>query len=398
MVLQNNPKWNENTEYALGLHKKLISSLGCWPEYFDKSSEIKSKIFTTTQIAVVMILIKNFISYGKCGTDEELIDGLILITLSSLSIMKIILPWYYKNLQINILNSVIDDWFFVNDDKSRKIMLKYAKIGRIVLIIQSIGTYGSFIPLMTRYPSVIEITNEYNNDTVFLRNTLFGPRCWISMTMSWYLYIGYYIILSIDILILGTSFVGSHVFLFSIAMHLCGQFEILSNSIKNINVNEYYKQRFFIKNFVKRHNHLLEVLKKFEKACNLLIFIEVYANIFLIVMNGFLMLRSLDTFDKILTLKTLVRMFLLYLQIYLYSWIGEYSSYWSSHLQLSIYNRNWYDLEPKIIKDLSFIISRSQYEFHLTAGKIQNMNMSSFKNIIKSIFSLLSILRLMFDN
>ncbi|XP_044019753.1 uncharacterized protein LOC122860115 [Aphidius gifuensis] len=264
MVLQNNPKWNENTEYALGLHKKLISSLGCWPEYFDKSSEIKSKIFTTTQIAVVMILIKNFISYGKCGTDEELIDGLILITLSSLSIMKIILPWYYKNLQINILNSVIDDWFFVNDDKSRKIMLKYAKIGRIVLIIQSIGTYGSFIPLMTRYPSVIEITNEYNNDTVFLRNTLFGPRCWISMTMS--------------------------------------------------------------------------------------------------------------------------------------CWIGEYSSYWSSHLQLSIYNRNWYDLEPKIIKDLSFIISRSQYEFHLTAGKIQNMNMSSFKNIIKSIFSLLSILRLMFDN
>ncbi|KAF7997269.1 hypothetical protein HCN44_005546 [Aphidius gifuensis] len=291
----------------------------------------------------------------------------------------------------------MNDWYCVND-KSRKIMLKYAKIGRIVLIIQFIGAYGSLIPMISRYPSIVVEANGYNNDTILLRSIPLGPRCWIPMTLSWYLYVGYYFLLCIDLLILSTAFVGSDIFVFTIAMHICGQFKILYNSIENINYHKNRKQQcLIIENFVIRHNELIEILEQFEEACNVIIFFEVFANIFVICITGFILLQSFNLSKGQMEFSLIARMFVLFTQLFLYSYIGENLTNRAKNLQSVIYNSNWHDLSPKIIKDMTFIISRSQYEFHLTAGKTRNMNMSNFKDIVKSIFSYLSILRLMFE-
>ncbi|XP_044017906.1 uncharacterized protein LOC122858575 [Aphidius gifuensis] len=297
--VDNKIKWNTNTEYALGNHKKVIRFLGYWAkDKFDNSLKTRVAIMNIVHISCAIVFIKNFIVYGNCGSSEELVDALTLMSGSFLAILKNTLPWFQKNLYNDILDFLIDDWSDINNNnnKSRKIMFKYAKISRIVLFIQLLGAYGSLISLIAHYPSTNQIMNEYNNDSIFVRNIPYGPRCWISLTMPWNLYVGFYIILCVDLFFLTTSFIGSDVFLFTIAIHVCGQFEILYNSMEAV-----------------------------------------------------------------------------------------------------IYNSNWDDLSPKIIKDMTFIIARSQYEFNLTAGKMQNMNLSNFKDIVKSIFSYLSILRLMFE-
>nr|AZQ24922.1 odorant receptor [Aphidius gifuensis] len=394
-------KWNKNTEYAFGLQRKIISFLGYWPKNeFNKSSKIKIGILNITQMFIVIFFIKNLIVSGNCGSGEELVDALTFILVSLLAILKNSLPWFQKIFYTDILNFLIDDWFYFYNisNKSHDIMLKYAKIGRIVLLIQVLGTYGAMIPVIMRYPSTIQVLNEYNNDTILARNFPLGPPCWISMTMSWNLYIGFYVIFYIDLCILVTSFVASDVFLFTIAMHICGQFQILYNSMDNINnYKNYQQQRFIVKNFVIRHNQLLIMLKNFEKICNKIIFCEVMGNTFLICISGFIVLQSFDFSQNKLEFGLVVRMFILFLQLFLYSYAGENLTNRAKNLQSVIYNSSWDDLSPKIIKDMTFIILHTQYEFYLTAGKMQNMNLSNFKNIVKSIFSYLSVLRLMFQ-
>ncbi|KAF7997271.1 hypothetical protein HCN44_005548 [Aphidius gifuensis] len=340
MVLDNKTKWNENTEYAFGLQKKLITFLGYWPEYFDdKLSKTKAIIWSTTQLFVVIIFINNFNIHGNCGTAEELIDSLTMMTTSSLSILKILLSWCQRNLYKIILNSLIKDWYYSHNNESREIMLKYAKIGRVILIVQFFGAYGSLIPLIARYPSTNQIINEYNNDSIFVRNIPYGPRCWISMTMPLYIYVGYYLILCIHITIMATAYIGVGIFMFTIAMHVCGQLDILYSTIKMIDADENYQQQhFYLKNFIKRHNHLLENLNKFETICSVIFFCEILSNIFIICLSGIMMLRALQHFDNVLAFKMFARMFVLLLQLFLYNLIGEILSNKTENLQIAIYN------------------------------------------------------------
>ncbi|XP_044016656.1 uncharacterized protein LOC122857846 [Aphidius gifuensis] len=286
----NNVKWNKDTEYALGLHKKLINFLGYWPTEYQKLAKIRVIIISVILIAVVIIFIRNFILYGNCGTDEELAETLIIATANIMSIIKVLLSWYHKNHYNYIINSLIKDWHCVNDNNSRKIMLKYAKIGRNILIFQLLGSYGTLISLFIRYPSTDEVVNKYNNDTILLRNIPYGLRCWIPLTMPWNLYVGHYLMLCINGFVTVTAYIGGCLFMFTIAIHICGQFDILHNSIENvIGVENYKQQCFIIKKFVIRHNELLEILKQFEEACNIIIFFEVFTNAIGICINANLM-------------------------------------------------------------------------------------------------------------
>lgn len=80
----------------------------------------------------------------------------------------------------------------------------------------------------------------------------------------------------------------------------------------------------------------------------------------------------------------------------MYSYVGEQLTTHMGKLQVAIYNTQWYNMRPSIVRDMSFIIMRSNYEFHLTAGNMYIMNLENYKNIVKAMGSYFSILRLMF--
>lgn len=227
--------------------------------------------------------------FGNCGSSTELVDVLSLITTSSLAVIKVVLPWYQQIKLNHIVSSAIKDWNIV-DPKSRYIMLKYARVGRIVLIVQMFGAYMTIFPLIiTRLPGyyVQESYNNFGNETLLLRNIPIGPRCWISLEMPRYLYFAYYCFMCFHLIILATAYLGCDVFLFGTCMHVVSQFEILYKSVEEIDGNENnHQQRQLIIKFTKRHNHLLELASEFERAYNIIIFFVVGANIFLISISG----------------------------------------------------------------------------------------------------------------
>nr|QNL15082.1 olfactory receptor 138 [Aulacocentrum confusum] len=120
------------------------------------------------------------------------------------------------------------DWSNVTHKKHHEIMLKYAYMGRIVFIIQMVGSYITIIPLIFgNLPNISLVINEENNTDIMYRNILVGPNCWVSPFMSTTIYLLYYSLLTADIIILCAAYNGGDVYIFGIAMHLCGQFQLL---------------------------------------------------------------------------------------------------------------------------------------------------------------------------
>ncbi|XP_044594929.1 odorant receptor 82a-like [Cotesia glomerata] len=394
-------KWNSDTTYALGPYKLLTRSIGIWPlDHFGKVIFLQVFLNSFIQCLIIIIFIDELITKGNCGLITDTVDALSLIATSILSVCKIILPLVYKKRMYFIVNSAIEDWANVHDKKSKTIMLKYAFAGRIVFIIQMIGAYMTIVPLIFGNPPTIHkfSSDQLSDNATMLRNIPIGPNCWVSTSISMSIYFAYYGLVTVHLVILCTAYIGGDVYIFGIAMHVCGQFKLLYTDMESLDGKKnFFSLRKQINQLSQRHTYLIKLANEFERTFNLIILLQVAANTFIIGISGILLLWGLKTGNSNIIIAALIRIYLLFFQLYIYSFIGESLSTQTRNLQLAIYNCKWYQMSPILAKDLLFIIMRTNYPFHLTAGKICNMNISSFKDLVKMMFSYFSIIRLMFE-
>ncbi|KAK0164888.1 hypothetical protein PV328_003455 [Microctonus aethiopoides] len=281
--------WNSNTNYALGLYKTLGRALGIWPlKYFDIFSYIRVAFIAIIQLWMSIDLTQQLLIKGNCGDVTELVDVLSLITCGILTATKVIILKIYEHNVYVIVNSAVEDWTKVMDKKSRRIMFKYAKIGRTVFIIQMIGAYAAGFPLIfARLPFITALWDDRTNTNMIIRQVPIGPSCWISPDLSAYNYAICYIVQSIQLFIVCTGYIGSDTYFFGIAMHVCGQFELLHMRIENLDkIKDNVSQRREIIKFSKRHKHLLTLADNFEQTFNIIILAQVGADTILICISG----------------------------------------------------------------------------------------------------------------
>lgn len=101
--------------------------------------------------------------------------------------------------------------------------------------------------------------------------------------------------------------------------------------------------------------------------------------------------------DTATAINAVIIIYVMNLQIFLYSYAGDRLTSGIENLHVAIYGSSWYDLPQKTIKDLSFIMLRVNKTFNITAGKIYPMNIDSFKNILKAMLSYFSVMQAMFE-
>ncbi|KAG9435152.1 odorant receptor Or1-like [Apis mellifera carnica] len=83
------------------------------------------------------------------------------------------------------------------------------------------------------------------------------------------------------------------------------------------------------------------------------------------------------------------------LNTFLICYIGEVLTERCKEIRNMVYMTNWYRLPDKDILNLIMIITRSGVEYKMTAGKIIDISVITFGNIIKTVFVYLNILRQM---
>lgn len=212
------------------------------------------------------------------------LDSISTIGLIPITAMSIIIPCIQRKNMYYTFQFMIDDWITEHDSNSREIMLRYAKIGRYILIIQVVGSLCGSAQIIGQ--CLPQFNYNYSDNSSHGRNLPYGPPCWVPDSITEFHYLLIYNLLAVDLILVSIIFNGYDSLIFNLVMHLCGQFEILSNSIENFSsTNSNGKSdnvQCKIIVFLKRHNSLIIFLNCCEKLIDIVVMSNLLVNCFII--------------------------------------------------------------------------------------------------------------------
>jgi len=106
-----------------------------------------------------------------------------------------------------------------------------------------------------------------------------------------------------------------------------------------------------------------------------------------VYVSGFQLILALKLHDAVMIIKTITVLGTFLLELFFYSFVGDYLKCQIEEVAQSIYSCNWHSLSIKLMRNVLFVIMRSQFV----------VNIETFMIILKSSFSYLSLLRKMMD-
>ncbi|XP_039312124.1 uncharacterized protein LOC113004326 [Solenopsis invicta] len=124
-------------EWAIGLQRSMLKIVGLWPQQSqDQHKEFFSKfwmLFNAT-IIIFVLAIPALIELIKVWGDMIQITENLQFTLPILTTtIKIFIMWYKKGDLSMLINMIVKDWMRIKMNEERKIMLKNARITRLLV-------------------------------------------------------------------------------------------------------------------------------------------------------------------------------------------------------------------------------------------------------------------------
>jgi hypothetical protein len=85
------------------------------------------------------------------------------------------------------------------------------------------------------------------------------------------------------------------------------------------------------------------------------------------------------------------------LQLALYSLVGDYLKSQVNGVGYFVYQSAWYNLPVGLMKSVIFILMRTRCSVALRAGRLIEVNLSTYMSILKTSVSYLSVLHAMME-
>ncbi|GAB1860151.1 Odorant receptor [Camponotus japonicus] len=380
--------WNEDAVYALSSYKTLAWFVGTWPIEDDTLySKLRWLFAIVSEILLVITLLMEV--YLACeNSSGDPIDTYVVTASAMLVIVKLTLLRLQRSTLSTNLFSAIQDWCSVEDAKSRDIMIQHARMARIISLSLFYSGFFAFMLYMLRLLPVVTA----NERTFYLPTSCLFE----SVTSLQYVLITFYQVVQLFIAYAGNCctegiFVG-------ITLHLCGQLELLMIDFRQISRRRHkQKEGSLVEEFVVRHRRLLRLTETIENTYNIIILTQIFTSAILICITGFGLIESLHVHDTIMTTKSIVIMIVMLLQSFIYSFAGDNLRDQSEALSFAVYDSNWCDFSTNDIRDLSFIMVKTNIPIRLTAGKFFYVTRATFTDILKTAVSYLSALRVMIE-
>nr|UEN71249.1 olfactory receptor 66 [Gregopimpla kuwanae] len=304
--------WNADIVHAFGLYKMVNQIIGIWPlNCHDLFSKARVLVITILQISMTANLFRELKS--DCVTAEEVVTFLGLMGVSVIALVKIMVLRLNQQRMNLLIRTAVEDWSKVEDTEERSIMREHASTGRFVFIFQMSSAYATIVSMILGSlpffnQEIMEGAMEnnvynYSNFSVsspppFLLTTSprnsqrtlpMGTACFVA-DMPTVLYGLIYIVQVIQLMTTAAGNIGTDVYFFGVALHVCGQFELLKTSFKKFGQEpDIHKCRMELKQLVRRHNQLIILSNNFEETFNLLILAQLCLNSFYMSLLGILL-------------------------------------------------------------------------------------------------------------
>ncbi|XP_058790810.1 uncharacterized protein LOC131664008 isoform X3 [Phymastichus coffea] len=170
------------------------------------------------------------------------------------------------------------------------------------------------------------------------------------------------------------------------------QLQILHNDFMDLDYDDHLVGRSYLISLIKRHQAEIRSAEALQSMFSQSSLQQILLSCLMICVNGFKLIVSLSNQDADVVMY-LVCLVLTLLQILCYCEPGNELIVQSQSLDEAIYQSAWIKMDKNSIKNLSFIIQRSQKPVAITAGSIYELSLQNFMQIVKASMSGLSMLQ-----
>ncbi|XP_012526719.1 odorant receptor 22c [Monomorium pharaonis] len=188
-------------------------------------------------------------------------------------------------------------------------------------------------------------------------------------------------------------------FLIILVLHVCGQIDIMRQKLSAItqgNVRQSVNENV-MKTLIVRHQQIIAFSKNIEALYSNIALIQFVSNTLVICCLGFLIVISIGApGGSMVLIKSVFFYIVMSLEAFIYCFVGEHLCTKSEMISESMYESLWYELSPSQNRDIHILMIRSQKHLTLTIGKVVDLSLKQFANILKASASYVSVLHAMY--
>ncbi|XP_011684389.1 PREDICTED: odorant receptor 82a-like [Wasmannia auropunctata] len=392
---------NEHHDYSLQLNRWFLKPIGAWPESraTTTAERLLSRVIQTTCYALIAFTVVPCMLYFYFEEQDDLDTKMNSVGPVSHWIMSGInytsLLWRGEDIR-RCIEHMESDWCTVSRRADRAAMLRHAKFGRSVAGFCAVFMHGgvfSYSVVNSLTPPIVDATG---NGTVSAPRRL--PCPFYSKLLDTSRDPANEIVLLMQFLsgfVANSITVGACSLAAVFAMHVCGQFAVLYmwlNELIDEGKDERTAERK-LANIVEHHLRVLNFVSRFEKIMNQICMVELVGCTLNLCLLGYCSIKEWNARNtKTITTYGLVFVSVSF-NIFIFCYIGEIITEQCKKVGEMAYFTNWYRLPHKTALGMVLIISRSSVVIKITAGKLVQLSLITFGDVIKTSAAYLNILR-----
>ncbi|KAF3054323.1 Odorant receptor 169 [Nylanderia fulva] len=383
--------------WAIKINRLSLELVGLWP----KTDEVAKRRLGSdirTGFAFIMIAIVSGIPYIHAlirvwGNMALMIDNLrVTIPVITISLELVIMRWK-QTVVLTIVETMAEDWTATKLSTERDVMIKQARIARLLIIFGYIIVATSFTILIIlpcfgvqiRYP-----TNLTDRNKLLPLQTYY-----IYDTDKDLLYVLTFLSQAIGILMSAIIFIAINAFLGFVILHICGQLENFKQRIiKLVSCEDFNKA---LSSSIVTHLRLIRYADNIENTYTLILFLLVLQFGIVFCLCGFIILIVIS--DEKLTAANfsqisylLSSVICLLSQTFFYCFGGDLITEQCNAVYQTICDLEWYTLEPRKARNLILLMLVAKEPFRITAGKVLPLKMTTFCSLLKTTAGYISVL------
>ncbi|XP_015431105.1 PREDICTED: odorant receptor 4-like [Dufourea novaeangliae] len=391
----NNVHHAEDYDYSIQVNRWILQPIGVWPS-INKLSKAKwflSFLLNLACHAVIMFTVAPCLMF-ILFEDESIHMRMKAIGPMSAMLMGELNYWSLSLKTKDILRcfDYLDtDWKMVGRPQDRRVMLKNAKVGRMVVTVAAfalnIGVFSH--SLMAGFKKM-----EFNigNDTYAMLRL--PCPCYSKLIDARYSPINeiVFFVQVLSGLIVNLVTVGAYGFAAVFAMHVCGQLSIAMSYLDELvepNMDQPNAQEK-LGDIVDIHLRALNFVSHIEDVMHLTCLIELTGCTLNMCMLEYYMITESSK-------ENAVAYGVIYLSmtfnVFIFCYIGEKISEQGEMVGEKAYMTEWYRLPYKTASGLILVILRSSTVTKITAGKVLPMSIATFASVVKTSFVYFNMIR-----
>ncbi|KAK2583207.1 hypothetical protein KPH14_009227 [Odynerus spinipes] len=390
--------FEEGIRYAT-FGRWILKSLGIWPE--TEESEMR-KCFSNLLIVIGNLILSFAIipCFLYVILEERDLNIKLklfgLVSFASSATLKYCFLFLHQSEIAECIKYLKHDWHQVKHRAHRELMLRYAKIARKLTILCAIFMYTGGIVFHTILPFSAPRIVDQNNRT--LKPVVYPSYSVLYNVQMSPTYEFVYLLHCMCGYVIYSVTVGACNLAAVFTMHVCGQIEIIASFMDDLVEGKKFdagrpcaSQRLTA--IIKHHLRVLRLATIIRSLLQEVCLIEFLGSVSIICLLEYYCITDWEESNGI-SLSTYATLLIsLSFNIFILCYLGECLMNKTSQVGAKVFTINWYCLPPEAARALVLIIAVSHKPVKITAGRLIDLSLFTFGNILKTTLVYLNFLR-----